>query len=200
MTDATSITVLLGVALFGASVSLPAQAAAPLPAQTTAPLRAHAHSAAALELVLEGRGGTMEFTAAAAGVYGFEREPRTAVEREQRARALSALRERIADMVRFDPSLGCSIIATEVHFGNDSHGHVTDALRHQHAWRDDRNRVHVDVHGEYAVSCAKPLSGHDVRFGFTARFPALRVIDVRVRAVGRDTSVRIDADRGTIRP
>jgi len=160
----------------------------------------HEHGAGTLVIVLDGRTGTIEFTAAAQSVYGFEREPRTAAEREQRAKSLIALRSRIADMVRLDEALGCSIIATAVHAGRDSHGHTTDESRHEHAFRDDRNRTHVDVHGEYALSCAKPLPGHVIRFGFTTVFPALHTVDVRVRVNNREHIGRIESDRGTITP
>jgi len=160
----------------------------------------HAHGAGTLDIVLNGRTGTMAFTVAAQSVYGFEREPRTAAQREERAASLTALRARIADMVIFDPSLGCTIIATTVHAGNDSHGHGSDDGDHVHEFRDERNRAHIDVHGEYTLSCAKPLRGHDIRFGFTKRFPSLKTVDVRVRADNREQVGRIEADRGTITP
>jgi hypothetical protein len=200
VTNAIASATAVCVALAAALTPLTAQLASAQPAVPAAAASRHTHGGGTLDIRFDGRRGTLEFTAAAQSVYGFEREPRTAAERELRANALRTLHSRISDAVIFDPSLGCSVIPGEVHAGNDSHGHASGGSSHAHAFRDERNRMHVDVHGEYAVACAKAPLGQEIRFGFTKLFPSLRTVDVRVRVANRDTSFRIDADRGTVRP
>ncbi len=171
-------------------------AASPIAAQG----KAHAHGLAELHIVIEGRTGMLDFTAPAEDVYGFERDPRTPAERERRVKALGTLRHQISDMVVFDASLGCTIIATAVHAGNDSHAHDDKSSGHVHGMRDERGRAHVEVHGEYTLQCARAPAGRDIRFGFTKHFPSIKTVQVQLRADDEQAGRRIENDRGTVRP
>lgn len=164
--------------------------AAPLHAQA----KAHTHGLAELDIVIEGRSGTLEFRAPAEDIIGFEREPRTPAERWQRDLALLRLQTRMRDMVRFDPSLGCTIKATKVHAGDDDHGHDHDAAD------DGKGGGHAEIHGEFALACERSPAGKDIRFAFSTVFPTIRTVQVQLLADDRQDGRRIEGDRGTVRP
>lgn len=160
--------------------------AAPLHAQA----KAHTHGLATLDIVIEGRTGTLAFRAPAEDIIGFEREPRTPAERWQRDLALLRLQTRMREMVRFDPSLGCTIKATEVHGGKEDHDHDDDGHEGGHA----------EVHGEFALACQQSPAGKDIRFAFSTVFPTIRTVQVQLLADDRQDGRRIERDRGTVRP
>jgi hypothetical protein len=158
------------------------------------------HGVATLNIAFEGRTGLIELLAPAEDIYGFERDPRTPAERERRARALETLRTQIPSMVRFDPAIGCSITAIEVHAGNDSHAHANLTGGHFHSQRDSSGRTHVEVHAEYAVRCRELPAGHDIRFGFSKAFPSLRTVLLQLLADDAQVVMRIEGDVGIARP
>jgi hypothetical protein len=162
--------------------------AAPLHAQA----KAHTHGLAELDIVIEGRTGTLEFRAPAEDIIGFEREPRTPAERWQRDLALLRLQTRMREMVRFDASLGCTINATAVHAGDDEHGHDHDETQDAGG--------HAEIHGEFALSCERAPAGKDIRFAFSAVFPSIRSVQVQLLSDDRQDGRRIERDRGTVRP
>ena len=161
---------------------------------TTSPMqaqgKAHTHGLATLNIVIEGRTGMLEFSAPAEDLYGFERAPRTAAERERRDAALARLRRRMGELVLFDASLGCTITAKEVRDAHDAHGHD-----HGKAGGD-----HADVHGEYAIACERAPAGKDIRFAFSKAFPAIKTVQVQLLSDDRQDGRRIENDRGTVRP
>ncbi len=161
-------------------------AAAPLHAQA----KAHTHGLAALDIVIEGRTGTLEFRAPAEDIIGFERDPRTPTERWQRDFALLRLRTRMREMVIFDPTLGCTLKATEIHAGGDDHDHDAEATTSGHA----------EIHGEFALACEKSPAGKDIRFAFSTVFPTIRTVQVQLLSDERQDGRRIEGDRGTVRP
>jgi len=159
---------------------------APLHAQA----KAHTHGLAELDIVIEGRTGTLEFRAPAEDIIGFEREPRTPAERWQRDLALLRLRTRMREMVRFDPSLGCTLKATGIHADGDDHDHAAEA----------RAGGHAEIHGEFALSCERPPAGQEIRFAFSTVFPSIRTVQVQLLSDDRQDGRRIERDRGTVRP
>lgn len=163
-------------------------AAAPLHAQA----KAHTHGLAALDIVIEGRTGTLEFRAPAEDIVGFEREPRTPAETWQRDFALLRLRTRMREMVIFDPTLGCTLKATEIHGGGDDHDHDHDA--------DAKASGHAEIHGEFALACERAPAGKDIRFAFSSVFPSIRTVQVQLLSDDRQDGRRIQGDRGTVRP
>jgi hypothetical protein len=152
--------------------------------------KAHTHGLATLNIVIEGRTGMLEFSAPAEDIYGFERAPRNAAERERRDAALNRLRRGMGELVLFDSALGCTITATSVRDAHDTHGHD-----HGKAGDD-----HADVHGEYAIACERPPAGRDIRFGFSKAFPGITTVQVQLLADDRQDGRRIENDRGTVRP
>jgi hypothetical protein len=158
--------------------------AAPLHAQA----KAHTHGLAALDIVIEGRTGTLAFRAPAEDIIGFERAPRTPAETWQRDLALLRLRTRMREMVRFDPTLGCALATIEIHTGDDDHDHEATA------------GGHAEIHGEFALTCERSPAGTDIRFAFSTVFPSIRTVQVQLLSDDRQDGRRIDGDRGTVRP
>ena len=162
--------------------------------------RLHAHGVAELNIAIDGRTGLLEFTATAQDVYGFEREPRTPAERVRRAQRIAALRTEFASVVLLDSQLGCTVTPVEVHAGNDSHAHDDRTGGHFHAGEDERGQLHIDVHGEYALRCAKAPAGHDIRFAITKTFPSIHTVLVRMRSDSIGSVARVERDSGVVRP
>lgn len=171
-----------------ALVATLALSSAPLLAQA----KAHTHGLAALDIVIEGKTGTLEFRAPAEDIIGFEREPRTPAERWQRDLALLRLRTRMREMVRFDPTLGCVLTATEIHAGGDDDDH-------DHA-EEENAAGHAEIHGAFALACEKAPAGKDIGFAFSTVFPSIRTVQVQLLSDDRQDGRRIERDRGTVRP
>jgi hypothetical protein len=171
-------------------------------AQSRPTPKAHTHGLATLDIAIEGRTGVLRFAAPAEDIYGFERAPRTAAERQQREAALARLRTRFAELVIFEASLGCRITSTSL---TDA---VDRAAEHDraHAAGRDRDHEHEDEAGhaevtaDYALACTRPPAGRDIRFGITRAFPSVRTVQVQLLSDDRQEGRRIERDRGTVRP
>lgn len=141
--------------------------------------KAHVHGVAALSLAMDGAKGELEIEIPADGVVGFEREPRTALEKKAVENALSSFRTRISELVVLPAASGCKLTPREV-----------DVHR--------EGPQHAEFHAHYDVSCAKPLAG-EVRFGITKVFPRTREVNVTFVDGDKQQGVRIKADSGSLK-
>lgn len=180
MRFSTMLGALLGVAF--TAVSLEAQ-------RKPAP-KAHAHGLATLDIAIEGKTGQLRFVAPAEDVYGFERAPRTPAERQKRDAALATLRTRFAELVIFEAALGCRITNSSLKDIGD-HG-----AGHDHA--DEGG--HAEVTAEFALACTQAPAGKDIRFGITRAFPSIRTVQVQLVSDTQQQGLRVQSDRGTVRP
>ena len=57
---------------------------------------------------------------------------------------------------------------------------------------------HSDVKAEVAVSCAKPLAGSKLRFGFAKAFPGVQVLNVQALSGAGQSGAQIKNDQGEI--
>jgi hypothetical protein len=112
---------------------------------------AHEHGVARLNVVVEGTTATIEFISPAMGVYGFEYEPSTDDDRRRQAEGLETLRTRFAEMLVFDPGLGCTVEPIHVGMEGEAHDH---AASDAHA--DDEEHVHDPAHHE-----GEEYAGHE---------------------------------------
>lgn len=187
-----SVRYLLGPLLI-ASLTAPCASAQSRPTP-----KAHTHGVATLDIAIEGRTGVLRFASPAEDIYGFERAPRTPAERQRRDAALAQLRTRFADLVIFETSLGCRITSTSL---TDAVDRAAEHDRAHAAGRDhDDDGGHAEVIGDYALTCAQPPAGRDIRFGITRAFPAVRTVQVQLLSDERQEGRRIQGDRGTVRP
>lgn len=115
---------------------------------------AHEHGVARVNLAVDGLEAVVEFISPAMGIYGFEYEPTTDEDRRRQAEGLNTLRTRFAEMLRFDPALGC--VVEPVRVGMDGHDHVHhEDEGYDHAHRHEEGYSHETHHGGGAAH------GHD---------------------------------------
>jgi hypothetical protein len=134
---------LAGLVLGAAAACGPGEEA-DTPGEPIAAAGAHEHAVARLDVSVEGNRAHIALHAPAQGIYGFERAPRTDEERAQRQEALRTLEARLAEIVRFDERLQCSIGAAQV--SDAAHGHHHDATG-DHAHDHDADQQHGHDHG-----------------------------------------------------
>lgn len=163
------------------------------PAQTRS-RKAHEHGSAKLNIAFESAKGTpkgvIEFEAPAESVVGFEHEAKSAADKAKQSAALTKLKTQIASMVIFAPASGCKIVAKSVE---------VKAEHHQEAKAGQKAEQHSEVHAEFDVTCAKPLNGTEVRFGFTKAFPGVHDVDVAFLAGEQQARVEVEGDKGVLR-
>lgn len=92
---------------------------------------AHEHGVARLNVAVEGTSAVVEFVSPAMGIYGFEYEPTSDEDRRRQAEGLETLRVRFAEMVVFDPGLGCSVEPVHVGVEGEDHDH-DEGTGHSH--------------------------------------------------------------------
>jgi Protein of unknown function (DUF2796) len=140
---------------------------------------AHVHGTAAMNIAIEERTATIEFTAPADSVVGFEHQAKSAAEQTTQAMALDRLRNNIDSMVVVDPALGCRFSPTKVDVAQ-------------------QDAEHAEVHGAFAVSCHTPLAGSTVRLGFTKAFPGIQTVNVQLVGVTQQVGASIKQDKGEL--
>ncbi len=140
---------------------------------------AHVHGTAAVNIAIEERTATIEFTAPADSVVGFEHQAKSAADQTMQAMALDRLRNNIDSMVVVDPALGCRFSPTKV-----------DVVQ--------QDAEHAEVLGTFAVSCHAPLAGSKVRFAFTKAFPRIQTVNVQLVGVTQQVGASIKRDKGEL--
>ncbi len=143
--------------------------------------RGHTHGEATLDLGLEGRTGVIEFRAPAEDLYGFERAPRTAAERAKQDSVFSVLRTQALTLVRFDPSLGCTMRPTAVGVIEEKGGHG-------------------DVRARYDLACKAATAGKPIAFGFSKAFAGVRSVKIQMLSDTAQVGLTVVNDQGTVRP
>ncbi len=140
----------------------------------------HVHGVAALSIALEGLKGEVEIEVPADGIVGFESEPKTPAQKKAVETALDKFQKRGAELVVFPAASGCTLTPKEV-----------DVHR--------EGAQHAEFHAHYDLACTKPITG-EIRFGVTKVFPRTQEVNVTFVSDQSQKSVRIVADRGTLKP
>jgi hypothetical protein len=140
---------------------------------------AHVHGSAKLDIAVEDRTATIELESPAESIIGFEHKAKTDADQQKQAKALDLLKNRIGNMVIFEPALGCRWSPTTL-----------DVMQ--------QGQEHSEVRGTFAVSCDRPLAGSKVRFAFAKTFPAIRTVYVQVIAAAQQGGAMITQDRGEV--
>ena len=142
---------------------------------------AHVHGIGHLNVAAEGSSVVVELIAAAAGLIGFERAPRSDAERETFNLAKENLMAGDA-MIRFNTEAGCRLETAEVDadFAQAGQAHAHDQGSH------DGGDAHGDFHVSYRFECERPDELGSAALGLFAGFPALeRVLVHYVTAEGQ---------------
>jgi hypothetical protein len=140
---------------------------------------AHVHGTVAVNIAIDDRTASIEFTAPADSVVGFEHQAKSAADQRRQAQALDLLRNNMDRMLVIDPTLGCRFSPTEI-----------DVVQ--------EGAEHAEVHGTFAVSCQAPLAGSQMRFGFTKTFPGIQTVNVQLVGVTQQVGASIKDDKGEL--
>jgi len=160
-----------------------------LPGQTRS-RTAHEHGSAKVNIAFETATGApkgmIEFEAPAESVVGFEYEAKSAADKAKVAAALRSLITRFGEMVILPPASGCKLTNKSA---------KVEAERHDAKSKEQ----HSEVHAEFDVACAKPLSGTEIRFGFMKVFPKIHDVDVALLVGEQQSSAHVENDKGVLK-
>jgi hypothetical protein len=143
-------------------------------------MAAHEHGAATLNMVIEGSKVSIEFGAPSMGITGFEHVATSASDKAKQETALTSLKTRIAEIVQFDPSAGCS-------FKTDK------ALILQ-----EKGEEHSELQSQFTATCKKPLGGTTVSFDAGKVFPGIDKLKVQVLNGEQQTAIEAKAGKGSL--
>jgi len=164
-----------------------------LPGQTRS-RKAHEHGSAKVSIAFETVKGTpkgvIEFEAPAEGVVGFEYEAKTAADKAKVTAALNTLKARFGEMVILPAAAGCVI---------KNKSAKVEAEAHDSKQKGGKQEQHSEVHAEFDVACAKPLSGLEIRFGFMKVFPKVHDVEVALLAGDQQSKADVENDKGVLK-
>lgn len=149
---------------------------------------AHVHGLAQLNLAVEGNTVSMELTATAYDLVGFERAPRDDAERARIADARKSLLDH-ATLWQFNAAAGCVAEAPVLAVpgaGNHEHDHDHDGHDHDHD-----HEGHSDWQASYRFQCQNPAALRAIDVGAFKRFPSLETIDVQLLTANGATAVTV---------
>lgn len=120
--------------------------------------KAHVHGSGKVDIAFDNLKGKILFHAPAESIIGFEHQAKSKKDQQKKDAALNKLHESLAEMISFDPSLGCEIRM-------EMYEVIAEAK-------------HSDVEAEYGVTCQKPPKDSSVTFKFQNKFPKLKNVQV----------------------
>lgn len=171
--------------LLAVSVALPAQ---------TRSRKAHEHGSAKVNIAFEtAKGspkGVIEFESPADSVVGFEYEAKTAADKAKVAAALNTLKARFAEMVILPAAAACKVTNKSAKL---------EAEHHDAKQKGAKQEQHSEVHAEFDVACAKPLTGLEIRFGFMKVFPKIHDVEVALLVGDQQASADVENDKGVLK-
>jgi len=175
----------LALLLLAVSVVLPAQ---------TRSRKAHEHGSGKVNIAFEtAKGapkGVVEIEAPAESIVGFEHQAKTAADKAKVTAALNTLKARFGEMVIFPAAAACKVTNKSAKVEAEHHDAKAKGAKHEE---------HSEVHAEFDVACAKPLSGLEIRFGFSKVFPKLHDVEVALLVGDQQSSADVENDKGVLK-
>jgi hypothetical protein len=156
----------------------------------------HAHGAAELNIVVEGKKIAVEFRTPAEGIMGFEHEAKTDADQKKRDAAIKDIKERFGEMVIFDKKLGCAFRAGEVLLVETDGADSKDPKGKKSA--DKKSGEHREVRATHSFSCNHDPAGSRVAFGVTKLFSGIQALKVQVLSGKKQSGTTIKKDKGSI--
>jgi hypothetical protein len=156
----------------------------------------HAHGAAELNIVVEGKQITVEFRTPAEGVMGFEHEAKTDADQKKRDAAIKNIKERFGEMMILDKKLGCTFRAGEVLLVETGGADSKDPKGKKSA--DKKSGEHREVRATHNFACNHDPAGSRVTFGVTKLFPGIRELKVQILSGKKQSGATIKNDKGGI--
>ncbi len=145
--------------------------------------QAHSHGRLALDVAIDARTITIAMEAPLDNFLGFERAPRTDVERRQVADLVARLK-RADDLFVPDPAAACSLSAVTLDsevLGLDSSA-ASGQAQAAHGKAGDAHEGHADIEARFSFTCARADQARYLDVPLIAAFRRIRSIDVQVAA------------------
>ena len=133
--------------------------------------QAHAHGTARLDVAVQGSTVSLQFEAPLDALFGFERAPRSAAERQLVDAGIARFKA-AGGLFKIDPAAGCTLQRTELNSAALNLGAAAAPAAAEHA--------DLDARFEFACQNAALLGTMDITL-FDA-FPRLQRIDVQIAA------------------
>lgn len=154
----------------------------------------HAHGAAEVNIVVDGKKIAVEFRTPAESVMGFEHEAKTDADKRKRDAAIKMIKERFGEMVVFDKKLGCMSQPGEIALVQTDAGGSKD----QKSGKSDHKKSseHREVRATHNFTCNNDPAGSRVSFGVTKLFPDIRELKVQVLSGSKQLGATIKNDKG----
>jgi uncharacterized protein DUF2796 len=154
----------LAVAFFSLSLGF----AGSVLAQDHRELGPHVHGTGTLNIAIEAKQVSMDFSAPAADILGFEHQPTTPEQEKTLADAKASLSEPLS-IFALPAAAGCSKISANVAF-NAEQGQPGSSADHQHA----------DFDVDYVLTCEAPQKLTQIDFPYFKRFFRAQKLNVTV--------------------
>lgn len=126
-------------------------------------VKAHNHGVSTWSLAFEGKVGKLIVESPSESIIGLEREPKNRKETKKVNEALKKFEEKIPLMVHFPKDLSCAWSKKTL-----------DVLR------DDNDKKHSEVAGEFEVNCQVEPLGAEIVFNIQKYFPKFKTANVEV--------------------
>jgi hypothetical protein len=179
---------LLGIFLFIAD---------PVTAAEKRHAEAHVHGVAEINIVVEGKKVTVEFSTPAEGLMGFEHEAKTDAEKKKRDAALKLINDKFSEMVILERKPGCRAEGGKVTIVRSDADDGEDKKRGQEDHK--KSGEHREVRATFNFQCQTNPVGSRVQFAVTKLFPDIHELKVQVLSDAKQTGATIKKDQGDVR-
>lgn len=163
-------------------------------AQAQSPRRqvgAHVHGASKLNLAIEGQTVSMELTAPAQDIVGFETRPRTEKQRAAVEQAEATLRDPLK-LFTLPPAAGCTVASASAELVFED----ADADRGSSAEGDTAHKAeHAEFQGRYSLLCTNAAGVQQIDFPYFKSFPRADEIEVQAISQGGQKSFEVKRAR-----
>jgi hypothetical protein len=129
-------------------------------------VRGHQHGASTLNIALEGQTVTMELSAPANDIVGFETRPQTEKQKAAVQQATATLRDPLK-LFTFSPAAGCTVASATVELKFEDAASATEV-------------GHSEFEGRYSLSCTNIATVSDLEFQYFKMFPKVHEVEVQV--------------------
>ena len=142
----------------------------PTHAQSKRQLGAHVHGASKLNIAIDGQTVTMELSAPANDIVGFEHPPRTDKQKAAVEQAMQTLQDPFK-LFTLPRAAGCTVASTAVERKlEDAKPAATTA----------DEVTHSEFEGRYSLTCTNAIALLDIEFPYFKLFPKADEIEVQV--------------------
>lgn len=154
---------------------------------------AHVHGASKLNVAIEGQTISMELSAPAHDIVGFEFRPRTDAQRAAVEQATRTLRDPLK-LFTLPQAAGCTVAnaAVEQTFEN---GHADHAPSASNAPARSEGAVHSEFQGRYSLTCTDASAVSNIEFPYFKLFPRADEVEVQVIAPKGQRSFEVKRTR-----